>query len=160
ARAGAAGDQDVEAGAGGDLEDGGHRQGDVVLPRHDVEGDGLFGEFADRDGRAVDGERRRDDVDTAAVLEAGIDQRGRFVDAAADQGDDAGGDAHDVGVVAEDHIGELELAAAFDIDLLGAVHHDVGDGVVGQKRLERPQPQHVVEQHRHQMPLLRLIELD
>ncbi len=109
---------------------------------------------------AVDRERRGDDVDAAAVQEPRVDQRGRFVDAASHLRHDAGGDAHDVGVVAEREVGELELAAALDEDLLRPVDHDVGDGLVGEQRLERPQPEHVVEQHRDEMALLGLIELD
>ena len=108
ARAGAAGDQDVEPRAPGDLQHGRHVGGDVALPRHHVEGDLLLGELADRDGRAVDGERRDDDVDAGAVLEAGVDQRRRLVDPAADLGDDAGRDVQHVRVVAEDDVGQLE----------------------------------------------------
>ena len=102
ARAGAAGDEDVEPRAAGDLQHRRHVGGDVVLPRHHVERDLLLGELADRDGRPVDGERRDDDVDAAAVLEAGVDQRGRFVDPAAHLGHDAGGHVQHVRVVAED----------------------------------------------------------
>ena len=104
--------------------------------------------------------RRGDDVDAAAVLEARVDERRRFVDAAPDLRHDARRDAHNVGVVAEDDVGELELALALDIDLVRAVHHDVGDAVIGEKLLERPQPQHVVEQHGDEEALLGLVELD
>ena len=55
ARAGAAGDEDVEPRAAGDLQHRRHVGGDVALPRHHVERDLLLGELADRDGRPVDG---------------------------------------------------------------------------------------------------------
>ena len=97
--------------ARGDLEHRRHRRRDVALPRHDVERDALLGEFADRDRGAVDRQRRHDDVDAAAVREARVDERRRFVDAAADLRHDARRDAHDVGVVAEGDVGQLELAA-------------------------------------------------
>ena len=42
----------------------------------------------------------------------------RFVDAAADPGDDLGRDVHHVGVVAKADVGQLELAAPLDVDLL------------------------------------------
>ena len=61
-----------------------------------------------------------------------------------------------VRVVAELDVGQLELAAALDIDLLGAVDHDVGDGLVGEQRLERTEAQHVVEQQLDQLALLAL----
>ena len=41
--------------------------------------------------------------------------------------------------------GQLELAAALDVDLLVAVDQNVGDGRVLQQRLERPQPEDLVE---------------
>ena len=72
-------------------------------------------------------QRRDDRVDAGAVGQAGIDHRARLVDAAADRGDDPVDDAHDVVVVLEDDVGELELAGALDVDLARAVDHDLGD---------------------------------
>ena len=69
--------------------------------------------------------------------EAGVDERRRLVDAAADPGDDLGRDVHHVVVVAEAHAGQFELAAPLDIDLPRPVDHDVGDGLVVEQRLER-----------------------
>ena len=63
-------------------------------------------------------------------------------------------------VVAELDVRDLELALALDIDLVGAVDHDVGDGLVGQQRLERTEAQHVVEQQLDEVLLLALIEAD
>ena len=47
------------------------------------------------------------DVDAAAVGQAGVGQGHGFVDAPADAADDARGDVHDMGVVAEHHVGQL-----------------------------------------------------
>ena len=68
----------------------------------------------------------------------------RLVDAATDRGDDPVDDAHDVVVVLEDDVGQLELAAALDVDLARAVDHDLGDGLVAQERLERPEADDLV----------------
>ena len=81
-------------------------------PLHHVDGDRLFGEFADRDGGAAQRERRDDDVDAAAVLEAGVGERRGLVDAAADLVDDPLGDLEQMLLVAELDLGELELALA------------------------------------------------
>ena len=61
----------------------------------------LPGEFADRDVRAVERQRREHDVDAGAVLEPRIDHRAGFVDAAADRGGDALADVGDMRGVAE-----------------------------------------------------------
>ena len=94
---------------------------------------------------AVDGQRRDDDVDAAAVLQPGIADRAGFVDPPADAGDDPLRDVHDVLIVAELNVRELELAAPLDVDLLGPVDHDVGDALVPEQRLERPEADHVVD---------------
>ena len=90
------------------------------------------------------GQRRDDGVDAGAVGQAGIDHRRRLVDAATDRGDDPVDDAHDVVVVLEDDVGQLELARALDVDLARAVDHDLGDGLVAQERLERAEADDLV----------------
>ena len=87
--------------------------------------------------------------------QAGVDQRRDLVDAAADLADDAAcATCITCGLVAEDGVGELELALALDIDLLGAVDHDVGDGLVGEQRLERAEAEHVVDEEADDLALL------
>ena len=48
----------------------------------------LLGEFTDRDQRAIDADRPHRNVDARAILQARIAERMRFVDAAADRGND------------------------------------------------------------------------
>ena len=55
-----------------------------------------------------EGQRRDDGVDAGAVGQAGVDHRRRLVNAAADRRDDPVDDAHDVVVVLEDDVRELE----------------------------------------------------
>ena len=51
------------------------------------------------------------------------------------------------------------MPRALDVDLLGPVDHDVGDGLVLEQRLERAQPQHVVDDLVDEVVLLRPVEL-
>ena len=60
---------------------------------------------------------------------AGVADGARLVDAAADLADDPLADVHQLGVVAEADVGQLDLALDFDEHPVGAVDHDVGDVV-------------------------------
>ncbi len=76
---------------------------------------------------------------------ARVDHRARLVDAAAHRADDALDDAQQVRVVLEDEIGRFELAFALDVDLVRAVDQDVRDARIREQRLERPEPEQLVE---------------
>src|SRR5712692_8851552 len=84
-------------------------------------------ELTNREARAVDGDRRDDDVDARSVLEPRVAHRLRLVDAPADRLDDAVDDAPQAAFVLERQGGQLDLAPAFDEDLLRPVDHDLGD---------------------------------
>ena len=62
-------------------------------------------------------------------------------------------------IVAKDDIGQFELAAAFDIDLLRSVDHDVADALVGEQRFERAEPEHVGDQQFDELALLGEVQL-
>ena len=81
----------------------------------------------------------------AEFRQAGIDERARLVDAAADPRDDLGADVHQVRVVAELHVGHFELAAALDVNLLGPVDHDVGHVRVVEQLFERTEAEQLVD---------------
>jgi hypothetical protein len=154
ARAGTARDHHVQPVGRSDLEHLTEILGHVALAHHDVERDGLLRELADGDRAAVDRQRRRDDVDARAVGQTGIGDRAGLVDAAADPGHDALRDVHHMRIVAEADLGQLQLTLALDVDLLRAVDHDVVDRLVRKQRLERPEPDHVVDQGDGQLLLL------
>ena len=101
-------------------------------------------ELPDRQRRPAQRERRDDRVDAAAVGEARVDHRRGLVDAAADLRDDLVDDPQQVRVVDEGRVGALDLAVALDVDVVVAVDHDLGDGVVAQQRLERAVAEDVV----------------
>ena len=139
-RTGTAGDDDVHAAGAGDLEHRRHLLRHRAEAPHHVERDRLLGELTDRDGGAAQRQRRDDDVDAAAVLEAGVGQRRGLVDAAADLVHDALGDLEQMLLVAELDLGELELALALDEGLVRAVDHDVADAGSASSSSSGPRP--------------------
>src|SRR6185369_16589845 len=108
-----------------DLEYGRHFLGHRSEPAHHVERDGLLGKFTDRNRGAAKRQRRDDHIDAAAVLETRVAQWGGLVDTAADLVHDPLRDLEKMLLVPELDLGNLELALALDVGLLGAVDHDV-----------------------------------
>src|SRR5205085_3469795 len=107
---------------------------------------------------AAQAERRNDDVDAAAVLEAGVTQGAGLVDAAADLVHDPLRDLEQMLLVAELDLRDLELALAFDVGLLGAVDHDIAYRRVGEQLFERAEAEELVDQHFLERELLAPIE--
>ena len=144
AGAGAARNEDVAADAADDLENFGAGRGDRAKPNQLIEGQLVAPELADRQRRAVDRQRRRDDVDARAVEQAGVADRRSFVDPASDLAHDPLADVHQLRAVAETDIGQLDLAADFDEASRRSIDHDVGDVVAREQRLERTEAEDVV----------------
>jgi hypothetical protein len=124
-------------------------------PHELLEREFVLPELADGERRTVDRQRWHDGVDARAVGQAGIADRRGFIDAAPDLADDALADVEQLLVVAEADAGFLNLAVDFDVDRARAVHHNVGDFVARQQRLERPVAEHVVADVVEQILLLR-----
>src|SRR5690606_28785190 len=154
AGAGAAGDDDVAAAFADDVEDARPLRGDRAVLDELLHRQLVALELADRQSRAVDGQGWADDVHATAVGQAGVADRARFVDPAADLADDALADVHQLVVVAEADIGLKHLAVDLDEGALGAVDHDVGDVVAGKQGLERAVAEHVVADILEQLFLL------
>ena len=136
----------------------GHLRADRVVLDQLVQVERLLGEFSDRDQRPVDADRAHRDVDAGAVEQARVAQRMRFIDAAADRGDDLVDDAQQMRLVLEAHAAGLQQAAALHIDAFVAVDQDIGDAAVLEQRLERPQAGHLVEDLGDEVVELLLIE--
>ena len=83
-------------------------------------------------------------VHAAAIGQARVADRRAFVDPTADLADDPLADVHQLGVVAEADIGQLDLAGHLDEHPARAIDHDVGDVVAGQQRLQRAVAEYVV----------------
>ena len=109
-----------------------------------------LGELADRQQRSDQRQRRQHRVDAAAVGQARVDHRRGLVDPPADLGDDLVDDPPQVVLVVEAHRRLVQLAGALDPDVVGAVDHDLGDGVVLEQRLDRPVAERVVGDLLHQ----------
>ena len=146
AATGAAADDDVQPGLDARLHQHGHfrRERLVVEQVFQLQRVGCRNGECDSDG-AVQGERRNDGVDAGAVRQAGIHHRRRFIDAPADLRHDAVDDLQQMVVVAELDVGLLQLAAAFDVDLVRAVDQDIADGRVLEQHFQRAEAERLVE---------------
>src|SRR3954451_19325840 len=144
ARAGAAGDEDVEPRLHAGAQELEHDRGRGAESDQVVHREGGGGELPDRDDGTDEGQRGNDGVDAGAVGEASVDHRARLVDAASDRGDDPIDDPHHVVVVLEDDVRQLEAAGPLDVDLPRAVDHHLGDGLVAQERLQRTEADDLV----------------
>jgi hypothetical protein len=102
-------------------------------------------ELPDRDDRADEREWRDDRVHAGAVGQARVDARARLVDVPAERGDDPVDDPADVLVVQEDDVDPLDLALPLDVDVAGAVDHDLGDRLVVEVGLDRPEAGDLVD---------------
>ena len=138
AGAGAAGDEHVEPAPHAGGEQVGHRPGQRAEGDQIVHVVRVGGELADRQHRAVEGDRRHHRVDPAAVGQAGVDHRAALVDPAADPGHDLVDDAAQVLLVDEGRVDRHDPAEPLDVDPVRAVDHDLADVRVAQQRLERP----------------------
>jgi len=137
ARAGATGDDHIEAGR--------HcprQQLDHVGRRKGGQGDGPGAEAPNGEAGPVDGQGRHNGVDAGAVGQAGVDQWRRPVDPQAQRGDDLLDEVLD-GLGVEDNGDAHHGTVALHPDPTRPVHHDLGDRRVTQERLERPQAAHV-----------------
>ena len=110
------------------------------------------GELADRDHRPDERERLDDRVDPRPVRQAGVHPRAHRVDPAAHRGDDPVDDPEHVLVAQERALDPLDLAVPLDVDVVGAVDHDLGDGLVPEERLQRPEAGEVVGQLLDEVP--------
>src|SRR5438874_5285355 len=90
----------------------------------------------DRETRAVDGQRRKDDVDSRAVAQSCIAHRRALVDPPAHGAHDPVDDLAHLRRALEDDRAQGDAAGALDVDLLRVVDHDLGRHRVLQQGLE------------------------
>ena len=155
AGAGAAADDDVQPAGDGRDHEVEHRAGQRLAIDQVGAAQAIGPEPADREARAVEGERRDDGVDARAVGQPGVHHRARLVDAAPDRADDALDDLHQVLVVAEDRGALLDASLALDVDVVVAVDQDVRHGRILEQRLERSEAEQLVEDvDRHRLALV------
>ncbi len=155
-----AGYQDIQPTTARNTQHGGRGGRHILLSLHHVEGDFLLGEFTDGNRRTINGERRNDDIHSAAICKTGIHQRIRFVNTPPHMADDPPRNLHHMGIVTKLAIGQHQLAFLFDKHLLGTIDHNIGDALIGEQRLQRTKAEHVMHQAFGQLALLALIKLD
>ena len=114
----------------------------------------LAAESTNRERRTVERQRRNDRIDTRTVGQPRVNHRRRFVNPASDLRDDSIDDQHQVLIVLELDLGGVELAALFDVNLVVSVDQDIGDLIVPQKRLERPESEQLVFDFFYKMSLV------
>ena len=106
----------------------------------------MLRELADGKARAVDGERRDDGVDTAPIRESCVDVGTLRVDVPVERRDDGVYDSAYLLVGVEELLVDaLQPSLALDIDVLVAVDHDFGHGLVIEESLQRAEVQEVVD---------------
>jgi hypothetical protein len=122
-----------------------HRPVDRPEPDQVVAGEGASGEAADRQGGAVERKGRDDRVHARPVGQAGVDHRARLVHAPPEGCQDAIDHVEQVGVVVEPRRDRRDAPAALDEHPRRAADHDLGHVRVAQQRLERPEPERLVD---------------
>ena len=143
--AGAAGDQDIEAGFDAAFEQFQHPFGEGQL------GDQIFAlqrvaaETADGEQRPIDGDGRNGGVDARPVGEAGVHQGRGLVHAAADARYHLFDDAQQVGVVLELHRGAVQFARPFHVDQARGCDQNVAYRGVLEERFQRTQTEDLVQ---------------
>ena len=144
-RAGTARDEHVEPAAHDRLEKREHRLGEALEADQVFAAQRVALELSDGEMRTVHGERLDDRVDTRPIGKTRVDHRRGVVDAPADRRDDPVDDLEEVPVVLEADVGALQLAVTLDVDALEGIHQDVRDRRILDQRLERAQPEDLVE---------------
>ena len=104
----------------------------------------LLRELADREQRPAERKRRDDRIHAAAVRQASVDHRRRFVQPPTDLRHNLVDDPPEVGVVGETDRRLVQPPLTLDPDVVWAVDHDLGDALVRQEPLERPVSEDVV----------------
>src|SRR5438094_10580675 len=95
--------------------------------------------------RSVDRQGRNYHVDARSISETGINHGRRLIDVPANARNDLVNDVHQVSIVLEANVGLFQNTGTFYIDLLMPIHQDVVDSRILQKRLQRPQPEDLVQ---------------
>jgi len=97
------------------------------------------------DGGAVERQGWDDDVDTFSSGQACVDHRTGLVHPAVDRGDDAVNKLIQLGLRGEAGGHPLDSSGSLDEDVLRAVDHDLGDGMICDEGLEHSQPNGIVD---------------
>ena len=144
AGAGSAGDENIEPGYHQDAQEVSSFLGQAVAGNEIRKAEGLR-EPSNGDCRPIERKRWNNDVDTLSAGETRVHHRAGFVHSTVDRGDDAINELIQLGLGCEAGGNPLDPSGSLDEDVLHAVDHDLGDGMIRDERLEHPQPDGVVD---------------
>ena len=138
ARTGPARDKDISSRHDDGAENFSNRFRDAAIFNQCCHVDRNLGELADGERRPVNGQWGHYSVDARSVSEPRIDKGRGFIDPAPDCSNDLLDDAQKMFFILEADGRFLELALAFDKNLIMAVDQNIGDGLILEERLKRP----------------------
>ena len=113
---------------------------------HVLQGDDPRGERSDREHRAVERKRRHDGVHAMPLRKAGVHHRRRLVDSPTERADDAVDEHPHLVIAREAKLASMQNTVALIKQRARPVHHDLGDRLIREKRFERPESQHGINQ--------------
>ncbi len=144
ARPGTAGDQDIASARRRHPQHGRGSRADRAVFHQGFKRQLVLLELANGEGRAIDRERRDDRIDPTAIGETCVTDRAALINPATDGRDDLLTDIDQVLVVPEPDRRLFDPPLGLDIDRVRPVHHDVGNVITGQQRLQRTIAENVV----------------
>ena len=153
-------DNDVHPACPGNFQRSTHLLAHRTKVLEHVESDGLFGKLTNRNGRALQRQRRHDYVNTAAIFQASIGQWRGLIDAAADLVYDSLRNLEQMRFVTELDRRELQLALLFNVSLLRAVDHDVGYVRIAKQLFQWTKAEQFIDKHLLQRKLLAPVQRD
>ena len=150
AAAGAAGNQNVHAGAHAGGQEIHHFQGNGFLGHQVCGQDRMHAKAPNRNQGAIQGQRRNNRIDAAAVGQSAIDHGAGLIDAPPGLADDPLNNVQQVPRISKRYGSPLQLPRPFHIDRVVTVYEDVGNGRIFHQGLERAQAkgfvQHLVDE--------------
>ena len=105
-----------------------------------------LGELADGDDGPVRRKRRDDHVHAMAFGHAGVHHRRRLVHTPAERPEHAIDKRPKLGLARKRPVTAHKAPLPLEEHVAGAVHHDLGDGRIGQQRLQWAEAEHLVDQ--------------
>src|SRR5207302_8544901 len=132
-------DDDVRLGHHAGLHEAEAALGAAAEPDQVLDLERVLGELADRQQRAIDRQRADDGVDSGAVGEPGVGEGYALVDPAADRANYELDHVEELVFTFELDAGQNDLAVHLHVDVVDAVDHDLGDAIVLDDRLDRPE---------------------
>ena len=122
-----------------------HGFGQSLIFDHVARGHRIAPESPNREYWTIQSERRDDGIYTGAIGQARVHHGRTFVYTAAYARNNAVDDLHQMLVVFEAEPRYFQAPRTFDVNLVVAIDQNVGNGGIGQQRLERAQAEDLIQ---------------